>query len=110
MTLWKRLFGASTNPQLTEDERAVLRRLEDRMDQLERLSERREIEWTGWYDKFRTLFMRIAKRVERAAELEPDAPQSRQDAPETTNDLRLGYGHPPLPTNGQRGPRRNYGG
>lgn len=36
-----------------------------RLERLEREWKAREIEWEEWYDKFRRLYARIAKRVER---------------------------------------------
>jgi hypothetical protein len=56
-----------------------------------------EMEWQEWWDKFRTLYARLAKRVKDAHQLETpenDSPQSREDAPERTI--------PPLPIPGAR--------
>lgn len=59
-----------------------LARLEHRVNELERQAADREIEWSEWFDKFRRLYARIAKRAERDPEA---APASRQDAPGATN-------------------------
>lgn len=41
-----------------------------RLDSLEQLMEKRndqiELEWSEWFDKFRRLYARLAKRVERS--------------------------------------------
>lgn len=52
-----------------------------RVEELERKLETIDVEWTEWYDKYRRLYARIAKRVERDPD---DASQSRQDAPGST--------------------------
>ena len=95
MSLWKWFFGLPTHPSLSPDEQKVVQRLLERMDQLEKQDSKREIEWTMWYDKFRTLFMRLSKRAERLADEQPDTPQSPQDAPQSTIP-QVGYGHAPL--------------
>lgn len=53
-------------------------------------------EWDNWYEKFRTLYARLAKRVKDAERREPDQdpPESREDAPRATI--------PPLPLPGER--------
>lgn len=93
MRLFRWLLGEATTKQLTDDERACIDRLIERMDRLEKSDRVREVEWTSWYDKFRSLYSRIAKRAERAEEAGNGAP----DAPESTKPIP-GYGHAPLPT------------
>lgn len=44
-----------------------------RLDRLEGRVKEIEVEWNGWYDKYRRLYARLAKREQRAVD-EPDAP------------------------------------
>lgn len=55
-------------------------RLEDRLARIERRLDTIDVEWSGWFDKFRRLYARIAKRVERQDD--PD------DAGKPGNDAR----------------------
>ena len=103
MSFWKRLFHREKYAGLSDDEAAVVDRLVARMTALEKQDSRRELEWIMWYDKFRTLFARIAKRAERIEQAEPDAPETAQDDPRLTNRPHVGYGHPPMPRRIQRG-------
>jgi hypothetical protein len=71
-------------------------RLTERVEELEREFKSIEIEWSEWFDKYRRLYARIAKRVERD-EKDGGGQQSREDASETTklhaeggNGLRRG--------------------
>ena len=72
--------------------------LGERVAQLEKQVKALTLEWDEWYDKYRRLYARIAKRQERDEAVE--APQSREDAPEPTNGHRAVSGGPY--------PRRNY--
>jgi len=57
-------FKPKTQPELSErvDElSATVTGLLKRLDEI-------EVEWEGWYDKFRTLHSRLAKRQQREAE------------------------------------------
>lgn len=49
--------------------------LTPRVEVLERRIKALEIEWDEWYDKYRRLYARLAKRVERAQNDEPEAPK-----------------------------------
>lgn len=93
----------------------LLRPLEQRLElqqkateELRRISNQRELEWSEWFDKFRRLYARIAKRMrddelEREEEKKPlEVAPGREIAPQ------LGYGHHPLPA--QKFGRPNYGG
>lgn len=44
-----------------------------RVEKLERKVKELEIEWEGWYDKYRRLYARLSKREERA-HAAPDEP------------------------------------
>lgn len=88
------IFGRKNKVRFSAEELAVLERLTKRMDELEKADSKREIEWTMWYDKFRTLFMRLAKRAQALADAEPDAPQSRENAPRTTIARPAGVDRP----------------
>jgi len=50
------------------------RDLEERIERLERTVKGLEVEWNGWFDQYRRLYARLAKREQRAAD-EPDSPQ-----------------------------------
>jgi hypothetical protein len=71
--------------------------LGERVAQLEKQVKALTLEWDEWYDKYRRLYARIAKRQERDEAVEPE---SREDAPEPTNGHRAVSGGPH--------PRRNY--
>ncbi len=43
-----------------------------RVEVLERRIKAIEVEWDEWYDKYRRLYARLAKRVERAQTDDPD--------------------------------------
>lgn len=98
-------FGAS-KPRATE--RELDRALRDRVEELERRWKAVEVEWDEWYDKFRRLYARIAKRVEREGEAAPDAAESRQDAPQSTIPRAVGYDRPYIPSVHPKAGRRNY--
>lgn len=46
----------------------------ERFEEIERSWREYELEMIGWHEKFRTLYARLAKRVERDHEREPDIP------------------------------------
>lgn len=69
--------------------------MERRLDALEKANQQRELEWSDWFDKFRRLYARLAKRMQDAAIADGEAPQSPQDAPESTIPRPAGYGAPP---------------
>jgi hypothetical protein len=75
-------------------------RLEKRLEEIERKLRTIDQEWSEWYDKYRRLYARIAKRVERDSD---DAPQSRQDAPGATKRAEVVPDHLPLPRRNLRG-------
>lgn len=52
--------------------------LERRVAKLETRLEEFDVEWSEWYDKYRRLYARIAKRVERDSDSHQDAPQSTE--------------------------------
>lgn len=61
--------------------------LEARVAALERRWETIDHEWTEWYDKFRRLHARLAKRQQRA--LAEDVPESTNGHPTITNPAAL---------------------
>lgn len=68
-----------------------LRKLEHRLEDLERSFKGLDLEWTETYDKLRKLHSRLAKRDQRAQEDAGD-----------TNGKREGVGPPPLNPLAQR--------
>jgi len=50
-----------------------LKRVEERLDALERIMKALELEWSNVYDKVRTTLAKLAKREERAATPVPPA-------------------------------------
>lgn len=93
---WPWSAPEKTEPELPPD-------FERRLKVLEDANRERDVEWSGWYDKFRLLYARLAKRVRDAAEADHDTPPSAQDASGTTIRPAVGYGHPPLPRRNLRG-------
>lgn len=89
-------FPQLTGPRRDADLEAKLEALERRLAALEELLEKRndqlELEWSEWFDKFRRLYARLAKRVERSqnddqqSDRGGDAPPP---APGVTNPLAL---------------------
>lgn len=82
------------------------------LDERQRLQEKGlkslELEWQEWFDKFRLMYARLSKRIRDAAavdESNPDAPQSPQDAPQSTNPRGVANDRPYIPVNRVR---RNY--
>ncbi len=61
----------------------------ERVEVLERRLKSIEADWDEWYDKFRRLYMRLSKRVERE-EKEPDS------ASTSPAEARSGLGNRPL--------------
>jgi len=49
--------------------------IERRLEALERRWKEVDVEWSGWFDKYRRLYARIAKREQREAETPEDDPQ-----------------------------------
>lgn len=64
--------------------------LDARLEEIERQLRTIDQEWSEWYDKYRRLYARIAKRVERDAD---DAPQSREVAPGATKPAEASQNH-----------------
>lgn len=64
-------FERKTEPATEPELRAKLKELEERIEAI-------DVEWSEWYDKYRRLYARIAKRVERDSESREDAPQSTE--------------------------------
>ena len=97
MQAWERRF----------EERVV--KIEQRQELQEKGLKLLEMDWHEWFDKFRTLYVRLAKRVKQAV---AQATQEEQEGPPepagATRDQIPGYGHPPLPIGGPRPTRRNY--
>ena len=78
-------------------------RLIERLEILERQVRTIDQEWSEWYDKYRRLYARIAKRVERDADSDPPA---RQDAPGATKRAAVDgqhVAHAPRPPRNLRG-------
>jgi chromosome segregation ATPase len=88
---------------------AIARRLDElarRVEGAEKKVETLDVDWSEWYDKFRRLYARIAKRQERdedAAQAAQDGQKSQQDAPQRTIERQLGPNGGPVATS-----RRNY--
>lgn len=76
--------------------------LSDRLDKLSKRIDGIEMEWNEWFDKFRRLYARLAKRQERdeVAEAAQTDTKSHQDAVGRTNGIQ--------PVSGGPFPRRNY--
>lgn len=66
------MFRAKTKPRPDPDVVARLQALEARQTALEKEWKAVEVEWTEWFDKYRRLYGRIAKRAQRE-----DAPESQ---------------------------------
>lgn len=96
-----------SEPELSPALKARLDALDERVRLQEKGLKILEVEWQEWFDKFRLLYARLAKRISDAAKLDPEPPQSTQDAPGPTIRPPAGYGHPPTP---RRPTQRNYGG
>lgn len=85
--------------------RAIALRLDAmarRLDKIEEVTKGVDTEWSEWFDKFRRLYARIAKRQERDEAAESGT-ESRQDAPRRTITEPAGPNGGPFPTS-----RRNY--
>jgi len=82
------MWPFSRRPRLSTDELQRLEALERRLKVI-------EADWDEWYDKFRRLYARLSKRVERgesAVDDGPSGPAEARTAPKghhTTNPLAL---------------------
>jgi hypothetical protein len=110
MPFWDRKHAPMQEPELTPAMSKRLEELGDRMDRHERVLKDIRLEWDEMYDKFRLLYARVSKRIKDAANAEPDAPESSQDAPSRTIRPPAGYGHPPTPLPLRKPAAGNYGG
>jgi hypothetical protein len=83
-------------------ERAVDPSLYERLDDLEKRVNAIDVEWSEWYDKYRRLYARLAKRVHDDEQQQGKAPADSHDHSEvrTTNPLAAAL---------LRGPRANGG-
>lgn len=81
-------FTAATTPPPQSATDAGLR---DRVADLERQVQALEIEWSEWFDKYRRLYARIAKRAERD---EKEEGKSRDVAPGSKNGAGEGVDIP----------------
>ena len=77
-------------PTERKSETEQLRALGDRIAAIERELRTVGVEWSEWYDKFRLLYARIAKRVEREEKLQ----KGPQETPPDTNGDLPGVGAP----------------
>lgn len=94
-------------------EPGLLKRLieiEARQVTLERSVKTIDAEWSEWFDKFRHMYARLAKRIKDAAEVDGNGAQSLEDAPGRAIEPPPSPGHSgvfphryPAP-----GARRNY--
>lgn len=111
MSIFHWLRGSDEEPRLSRDLIERLERIDERQRMQEKGLKSLELEWQEWFDKFRLMYARLSKRIKEAAaaveESDGNGAQSRQDALETTKDLRLGYGQPPMHQRAQPG-KRNY--
>jgi len=83
----------------------IAKRLDEfarRADKLEATVKQVDTEWSEWFDKFRRLYARIAKRQERDEESEAADKTPRQDDPGRAIDIQPVSGGP-VPR-----ARRNY--
>ena len=71
-----------------------------RLEKLERQVEALDLEWSEWFDKYRRLYARIAKRVERDSD---SGQESSKDARHATNSVQGNTGVPPRPLRNLRG-------
>jgi hypothetical protein len=79
------MWPFSRRQRLSSDER-------ERLESLERRLKVIEADWDEWYDKFRRLYARLSKRVERGEGNEPESPaepRTNGPAPHTANPLAL---------------------
>lgn len=107
MGIFHALRGSSDEPQLSPELKKRLDELDERNAKLNKRVDVLELDWAEWFDKFRLMFARLSKRIKDAANAEPDAPQSLQDAPESTNPRAVAYDRPYLNRGGATA-RRNY--
>lgn len=88
-------------------EPGLLKRLieiEARQVTLERSVKTIDAEWSEWFDKFRHMYARLAKRIKDA----DSATESREDAPRPTIDPVPSPGAGNGPFRGPSASRRNY--
>lgn len=69
------MFGFGKSPD-SETEK----RLSERVADLEKRMDSVEMEWSEWFDKFRRLYARLAKRQEREEKTDADGPGRPQEA------------------------------
>lgn len=80
------------------------KRLDARLTELEKKVETIDLEWSEWFDKFRRLYARISKRVERDRDPDEKGP-SRPAEPRPSS----GEGHTqPEPRSGLRRNLRGF--
>lgn len=108
MSIFERLGRSTAEPELSDELRKRLADLDERMRLQERGLKALELDWQEWFDKFRLMYARLTKRIKDAAQAEPDAPESSQDAPRTTNPRAVAYDRPYQPPKGPNGARRHY--
>lgn len=115
MSIFHWLRGSTDEPQLSPELRRRLDELEEKNRRLaadlvlqEKGLKALELDWQEWFDKFRLMYARLSKRIKDAANHDGEAPESPQDAPQSTIPRAVGYDRPwtrPL-TPGER--RGNY--
>lgn len=94
-------------------EPGLLKRLieiEARQVTLERAVKTIDAEWSEWFDKFRHMYARLAKRIKDASQAEGDgtgSQESHQDAPGRAIEPIPSPGYHPSPRASVAG-RRNY--
>lgn len=108
MSIFHWLRGNTKEPELSPDLVRRLIELDERQKAQERQLKALDMEWSEWYEKFRLMYARLAKRIKDAADVVGDGPESNHDAPGPTIDPppSPGYGHAPMKAYGTG--RRNY--
>lgn len=116
MSLFSWLRGDPAHRTEQYVEPGLLRRLielEERQKAQEKAFKAIDTEWSEWYDKFRLMYGRLAKRIKEASQAqasENGEQESSQDAPGRTISTPPSLGHPQftnVPTPYTR-TRRNY--
>lgn len=73
--------------------------LRERVESLEKRVDAIDLEWSEWFDKYRRLYARLAKRV-HDEEKKPDAPEGVDGVARTINPLAAALLRGPRPPGG----------
>lgn len=69
---WKKTAPRHRNDRDLDSLHERLALMSARLDTLEKAYKEIDLEWSSWYEKFSTLYRRLAKREQRAKGTEPD--------------------------------------